>query len=231
MKSLLRSLCILTFALLSSATLADDFSNGVALYSEENYVAAAAAFQKSADKGNVDAQFNLGLMYLKGQGVAQDEQQARRFFEQAARQGSARAQLNLGRMYAKGLGVVPSYAKALPWYEKAAAQGYSDAQYTLGLLYVTGTGAPLDYRKAYQLFLGAAEQNNASAQYQLGLMYFKGKAVRLDLVEALKWMILADKYPQAVSYRSYIEAQMSPQQIKQAKEMAAGWEPVNAPES
>lgn len=224
MFSPLKTLLILACTLSAATCLADDFSDGLAWYAEEDYPAAAAAFQKAAEHGKADAQFNLGLMLLKGEGVAQDYPRAMALFQQASEQGNARAQLNLGRMYAKGQGAVASYAKALPWFKKSAEQGYADAQYSLGVLYVSGIGAPRDYRKAYELFLAAAEQGNASAQYQLGLMYFKGKAVATNVVEALKWLILADAYPDAVSYRSYAEKSMSAQEIAEAKKLAQEWE-------
>jgi TPR repeat protein len=42
--------------------------------------------------GRTDALFYLGVYYLKGKGVAQDEQQGVKYFEMAAAQGHARAQ-------------------------------------------------------------------------------------------------------------------------------------------
>lgn len=45
----------------------------------------------AASLGLVDAQFNLGLMYYKGQGVPQDYEEALRWFKEAAEQGDAQA--------------------------------------------------------------------------------------------------------------------------------------------
>lgn len=228
----MKRLCLsLLLAVTSLATLAatkardDNFTVGVELYSEDHYSAAAEAFQKSADKGNPEAQFNLGLMYLNGQGVAQDYRQAFSLFTESAEQGNARAQVNLARMYAKGKGVVANYDKAIPWFTKAADQGYADAQYSLGVLYVSGIGTPRDYRLARELLQKAADQNNASAQYQLGLIYFKGKGVAVNMVEALKWIILAGDYDEAVSYRRYAGPKMSQDQISEAKNLADEWVP------
>lgn len=44
-----------------------------------------------AEQGSVDAQFNLGIMYNYGAGVAQDYQQAYAWFSSAAANGSAAA--------------------------------------------------------------------------------------------------------------------------------------------
>ncbi len=40
-----------------------------------------------ADQGDADAQFNLGLMYARGQGVPQDHAQAMKLYRMAAEQG------------------------------------------------------------------------------------------------------------------------------------------------
>lgn len=221
MKSLSYLLLMLSFSTMSHLARADDFSEGVALYEQRNFPAAAAAFKKAADQGKSDAQFNLGLMYLKGEGVAQDYIEAKALFEKAAQQNNVRAQVNLGRMYAKAKGVAPNYGMAVYWFNKAAELGYADAQYSLGVLYVSGIGASRDYDKARDLFTKAAQQKNASAQYQLGLMYFKGKGVAIDNVAALKWLILAGDYDDAVTYSKYAESQMSANEIEDAKAQAA----------
>ena len=53
----------------------------------------------AAEKGNVDSQYNLGLMYDNGKGVTQDYKEAIKWYRLAAIQGLAEAQLNLGIMY------------------------------------------------------------------------------------------------------------------------------------
>lgn len=220
MKSFLMASLSVVFSLVSLCAHADDFSNGVALYEQQNFPAAAAAFKKAAEQGKSDAQFNLGLMYLKGEGVAQNYVEAKALFEKAAAQNNVRAQVNLARMYAKAKGVAPNYGMAVFWFNKAVELGYADAQYSLGVLYVNGIGVSRDFDKAHDLFLKAAKQKNASAQYQLGLMYFKGKGVAIDKVAAMKWLILAGDYDDAVTYRSYAESQMSKGEIEDAKAQA-----------
>ena len=55
-------------------------------------------FQKAADHGEAAAQNNLGVMYLNGYGVSQDEAAALSWFRKAADQGYAPAQDNLRLM-------------------------------------------------------------------------------------------------------------------------------------
>ena len=84
-------------------------------------------YRKAADQGNAQAQFNLGIMYHGGQGVAQDFKAAMVWYRKAADQGHAKAQCALGIMYADGHGVQQNLPTALIWVEKAAAQGQTNA--------------------------------------------------------------------------------------------------------
>jgi hypothetical protein len=56
------------------------------------------------EKGLRDAvaQFNLGMMYDRGNGVPQDFQEEMKWLRLAALQGDAAAQTNLGSLYANG---------------------------------------------------------------------------------------------------------------------------------
>ena len=125
----------------------------------------AAYWQKklAEQQGFAINQYNLGVMYDKGQGVPQDYQQAAYWYEKAAEQGSADAQLNLGLMYTKGKGVPQDYKKAIHWLQKAAAQGETAAQYGIGLLYANGQGVPQNYAKAHMWLNLAAGQGYESA--------------------------------------------------------------------
>ena len=78
--------------------------------------------RKAADQGKAEAQFYLGVMYAKGQGVPQDDAEAAKWYRKAAEQGYADAQDNLGIMYAKGQGVPQDDAEAAKWWRKAADQ-------------------------------------------------------------------------------------------------------------
>ena len=75
-----------------------------------------------AEQGDASAQFNLGLMYGKGEGVPENDLEAVKWYRKAAEQGDASAQLNLGFMYAEGRGVPEDYVLAYAWLNLAAAQ-------------------------------------------------------------------------------------------------------------
>src|SRR5207247_8104881 len=58
-----------------------------------------------AEKGDAQAQFDLGWMYDEGKSVEQDSAEATKWYRKAAEQGLARAQLKLGSMYENRAGV------------------------------------------------------------------------------------------------------------------------------
>lgn len=87
-----------------------------------------------AKAGNQQAQFFLAKRYQKGQGVAQNYQQAINWYTTAAKQDIAPAQLNLAMMYVRGEGVQPNAQQARYWLEKAAKLGDNRASYTLAML-------------------------------------------------------------------------------------------------
>jgi len=87
---------------------------------------------EAAQQGDAEAQYNLGLCYLTGNGVSQDYVEAIQWITKAAEQGYASAEFMLGLHYANGDGVRKSAAEAAKWYTKAAEQGDVDAQFSLG---------------------------------------------------------------------------------------------------
>jgi curved DNA-binding protein CbpA len=143
-------------------------------------VKALPLYLQLAEQGNPDAQFNLGLMHAKGQGVAKDDKQAVEWFAKAAEQGYREAQTKLGYMYATGKGVAQSYVSAIYWCYQAAKQGDPTAQYNLGLMYEQGQGVARDVSLAVSWYSMAAAQGDARSQYNLGVMYENGVGVAKD---------------------------------------------------
>ena len=127
----------------------------------------AELYQKAADQGNANDQYNLGVAYLRGDGVPKDFDKARELFQKAADQGNADGQDYLGVLYARGDGVPKNPGKAAEFFQKAADQGNADAQFNLGLLYETGKGVPKDLGRARELYQKAVNQGYEPAITQL----------------------------------------------------------------
>ena len=89
-----------------------------------------------AKQGDAHAQFFLGEIYRRGQGVPKDYKTAVKWYRLAAEQGHARAQNGLGWSYQQGEGVTQDYKTAAKWFRLAAAQGNKRAKLNLEKLIV-----------------------------------------------------------------------------------------------
>jgi TPR repeat protein len=109
---------------LSLATFAvADTAAGLKALDNHDYATAVREFKAGVDRGEADAQFNLGIMYARGLGVGKDIAEAWRLFQLAAAQGNAPAQFRLGVRSAQGWGVQQNFVEASQWYQRAADQG------------------------------------------------------------------------------------------------------------
>jgi uncharacterized protein len=170
------------------------------------------------------AQFNLGFMHSKGQGVQQNDAEALKWYRLAADQGHARAQFILGRMYR----VQRNDAEAVKWLRLAADQGVAEAQGLLGGMYHLGQGVQQNDAEAVKWFRLATDQGYAMAQYFLGRMYATGRGVPQDYVRAQMWFNLsaAQGDQDAARERDNISKRMSPAQIAEAQKLAREWRPA-----
>jgi len=103
------------------------YKEGIDAYAKGEYSVALKKLQPLAERGNSQAQFYLGLMYSKGDGVQQDYSTAGVWWNKAAEQGDMKAQENLGLRYAKGQGVERDWVQADKWFSIAAASGKETA--------------------------------------------------------------------------------------------------------
>ncbi|MCO8043109.1 sel1 repeat family protein [Acinetobacter bohemicus] len=103
---------------------------------------------QAAQLGHVQAQAELGLMYLQGKMVEQDLATGLKYLQQAASQHNALALNALGEAMEQGVGVTPDLDQAMAYYRQAAAQVNADAYGHLGRLYTKGVGVERDIATA-----------------------------------------------------------------------------------
>jgi hypothetical protein len=84
-------------------------------------------YQESAEKGDSDAQYKLGLLYLTGNGALQDFSEAAKWLKLAAEQGYGLAQYELGLIYRTGYGLAVDEVQSYVWLNLAAAAGVQQA--------------------------------------------------------------------------------------------------------
>jgi len=157
------------------------------LYDAKQWQKAFSACKIASRKGERNAQFEIGRMYFKGNGVAQSYEEAIKWFSKAAEQGDSNAQGILGAMYLEGIGMPKDFAKAFKWFFKAAEQGDVKSQTNLGVLYAEGAGVAKDNKEAIKWFSKAAERGHAPTQFTLGNMYYNGEGTAKDMGKAFQW--------------------------------------------
>ncbi len=152
-----------------------------------------------AKQGDAQAQYTLGKMYAKGEGVPQDQKESVKWYTKAAEQGHLEAQGFLGSMYRyggmDGIKVPKDYKEAVKWYTKAAEQGDKVAQYTLGTIYDSGENVPLDYKEAVKWYTKAAEQGHLGAKQ--GMDYAYPKMLEKEVLEEERLAKASEKKEEA----------------------------------
>ena len=152
-----------------------------------------------ASRGNGYASYDIGRMYLLGQGCEQDEEEAQRWFMdalEAFQRAEATAQkkgylrYRIGKCHAYGHGTDQNYEESARWVRQAAEGKTPFATYSLGGQYLRGQGVEQSDTEAFHHFYKAAahdKQPNAYAQYQLGRMCRDGIGTEADPEESGRW--------------------------------------------
>ena len=119
--------------------------------------------KQRAQLGDPAAQVQMGLRYLRGEGVDPNPTESARWFSLAAKQGDVEAEYQYGVALLEGRGVVQDYRAAYRWIEEPARRGHAKAQVTLADMYRFGSGLKADYARAYLWYNLAAAQGDENA--------------------------------------------------------------------
>jgi hypothetical protein len=148
---------------------------------------------RMAQEGDPDGLYALGMAYLFGWDIQQDERIGYDYLEQASDKGQTEAMTLLVRMYMQGEydGIDPE--KAVKMSLLAAKDGIPDAQMYAGLAYMDGIGVKQDYSEAARMFRLAANQGNDEARTNLAFLFQEGLGVPKDEAKAFKMYRTAAK--------------------------------------
>lgn len=168
-----------------------------------------------ADSGDAAAQTVLALNYLKGEGVAGDDEAARRWSLAAASQGQPVAEYLLGTLYLEGQ---RDEKEAARWFLAAAAQGNIKAMHNLAIAYAQGEGVEKDPAASIRWFMRAAAQGYRDSEFDLAVLYERGLGVPQSARAALKWYRIAAAQGDAPSAAraAFLQEQMDPMEIQAA---------------
>ena len=201
-----------------------------ALYNKGGAVArddkiAASWFEKAANHGNAEAQYQLGYLY-ENSNLPKDYATAAGLYHKAAQSGSAKAQFRLGVFYAGGLGVTKNMNESILWLGKAALQENSEAQSMLGLMYYLGKTVPRNKELAKGWLTKAAAQNHPDSLLLLASMYKKGEGGPKDpiLAYSLNSLAVASRIElkeEASEMREDLISELTPEQIDNGNKLTA----------
>jgi TPR repeat protein len=109
----------IAFFVLLGAQAQPAFQDGLLAYHRGDHAAAMGIWRPLAERGDSSAQYMVGYLYARGEGVISNSSKAASWYRKAADQGDPDAQLNLGLLYVNGQGVKKSYVSAYKWFALA----------------------------------------------------------------------------------------------------------------
>jgi TPR repeat protein len=159
----------------SQRTVAEDFLHGRGV--PQDNAQALKWFRSSADQGDPEALYGLGVLYGGGAKLEFDVKDRKGvgcgYFSQAAGKGYGPAFVEVAGCFRDGrLSSSKSEreVKAAVWYSKAAKSGNVFAEYTLGDLYLHGQGVGKDRVLALDRYQVAAQSGNPAAIHAVAML-------------------------------------------------------------
>lgn len=216
------------FCLLITAPARADFDTGMAAYERGDFTTAMTEWLPLAKSGDAEAQYRVGGLYGRGEGVEQDRAIAFEWYSKAASQQHPVATYNLGAYYTHGHGVDQDHVVAFKYFLDAAEAGYLNAVTAVGHSYLQGEGVPQNDQKAFHWFQVAAQQGDMEAQIEMASCYMFGVGVEEDPVKGYMWQTLAFRRG---DWRHYPLLAIdwlltTAEQRETARRMADAWQPV-----
>lgn len=117
-----------SFLGLAETASAQSLERAMATYYRGDYPEAIEAMTPLAEDGDRHAQYIIGYMHERGEGVPRDDAEAAKWYARAAELGHPFAQNNLGVLYRHGRGVAKDPVAAYQWFG-LAAEGYQAAEF------------------------------------------------------------------------------------------------------
>lgn len=151
-------------------TVKEQYEMGSSYYDKGNYQEAIKWYTRAAENGYLDAQSELGFMYLNGEGTVVNKIEAVKWLKMAGEKGDALAQQTLGYLYKNGDGVPRDEKEAQKWFKEAAPKYYNYAKELMK------SGNP----QCVNFFSTVVEMNVFPyyiwSQFHLGTIYYYGNS-------------------------------------------------------
>ena len=142
---------------------------GRKLYSEGDHRAAFEYYTRAAALGNIDAHFDLSLLYMKGHGVMRNEKKKLYHLEQAAIGGHPLARNNLGVNEFEN----DNIERAVKHFIIAASLGYAEAINYLMAWYQEGHVEKEDFDAALRAHQAAVDATKSEQREEADKYMFE----------------------------------------------------------
>ncbi len=137
-------------------------------YRNKDYEKAYNIWLEESKYKNDQAMANIGLMYLKGEGVQKDFLKAKEWFEKATLYDNDSAHYNLALMYQNKIGIEEDEAKAIEHFRAAVRKNHQGASFRLGLLLLKDRTNVELVKEGFDCMLNAAKTGHPMASIQMG---------------------------------------------------------------
>lgn len=172
--------------------LAEMYHNGWGVKKDQRK--ALGLLKSAANNGLAEAQYTLGMAYLKRRyGLSFNDELGRTWLEKAANQNFILAQKAYGawlvgdNQYRKAFKILSNGVNNQKAKSKKDERDIAEMQTLLAHLYDEGLGTRQDRAKALHYFRKAANANIDMAQYSVGRCYEFGIAVKANAHQAKAW--------------------------------------------
>ena len=162
-----------------------------------------AMVQKRVDKGDAEAMYTLGDIYLHGSlsCVTKDIPRAIELYTKGAELGSLDAHNQLGLVYYHGNGVEENKARGIHHWQQAAMKGHAQSRHMLGATELQKG----NHQLAVQHWMISAKMGYENSLNSIKKRFKEGQATKKQYVEAL------------FGYQDAVEEMKSPQREKARK--------------
>jgi TPR repeat protein len=142
-------------------------------YGREDKEKAAYWYQHAIAKGNTDAQFQMAIKFMQGDGVEKDEARAMKILKNNAEQGNAASQYILGQHFCAE-GPEQDFIAGHGYLHQAAENRHLDATLMLAEHYSRGIGVPVNSATALKYARNSVELGSTQFAYPYYLAVLRG---------------------------------------------------------
>lgn len=189
--------------------------------------------------GNHLAAYNIGLMYLNGEGVAKNSNEAYRWFKISNDSYQERytnrvffpAAIQMAKMLETGTGVTRDDKEAVKLWLSATKENSPDAMLGYAKMVLAGRGTIKNPSVAINYLTRAANKWNIEAMAILANLYAKNTAVdnKTNLVEAGKWYVILSTVDKKYSSKARsVLAKLPETDRKSVQRLANSWLSLHA---